>query len=138
MSNLYIVKLFAFSPSPSLCEKVQSLIYGLQRSSLLFLFLCTQSPPFVAMVGLFVPERYHAEPITLTDLRIVSLTWGFTLGFGFLTGVKAAKQTITVWQRANRVTTYTALLWIELVSSSGFGFLAWFFLNGYIEIRYGT
>lgn len=90
------------------------------------------------MGGLFVSDNYHPEPLTTSDSRIVSVTWGFTLGFSFLTGVKAAKQTITVWRRAHRMTTYTTLLWVEMLSSTGFGFLAWFFLNGYIEMRYGT
>ncbi|PQE22138.1 hypothetical protein CJF30_00010710 [Rutstroemia sp. NJR-2017a BBW] len=43
-------------------------------------------------------DHYTAEPVTVADLQLASLAWGFTIGFGFLTTWTAIKQTaVTTW-----------------------------------------
>lgn len=81
------------------------------------------------MGSLFVPDTYKLEPVSSTDTKLASVAWGFTLGFGFLTAVKAATQTVRIWRRRKHVTTYMILTWGELVVSTIFGFLCWFFMN---------
>lgn len=78
------------------------------------------------MSSLWLSPNYTPEDVSGLDLRIASLAWGFTLGFSFLTAVKAGQQTATIWERAHRVTTYVALIWgscwyrQSLGSSAGF------------------
>lgn len=81
------------------------------------------------MGSLFLPDDYKFEPVSTTDMQLASIAWGFTLGFGFLTSVKAARQTLRIWQRRRRVTTYMVLAWGEMIASIIFGFLCWFFMD---------
>ena len=61
------------------------------------------------MGSLFMPDHYTLEPVESSDLKLASIAWGFTLGFSFLTAVKAASQTIKIWRRTRRQTTYIIL-----------------------------
>ena len=81
------------------------------------------------MGSIFVPDDYKPEPVSLTDMQLASIAWGFTFGFGFLTAVKAAKQTVRIWRRRKRVTTYMVLAWGEMVASIIFGILCWLFMD---------
>lgn len=81
------------------------------------------------MGSLFLPDHYKPEPVSNTDIQLASIAWGFSLGFGFLTAVKAAHQTVKIWRRTKRVTTYMVLAWGELVVSTIFGFCCWFFMD---------
>ena len=81
------------------------------------------------MVSLFLPDDYRLEPVSSADIKLASVAWGFTLGFGFLTSVKAATQTLRVWRRTGRVTTYIVLLWCEMLVSTVFSFICWFYLD---------
>jgi hypothetical protein len=88
------------------------------------------------MGSLFLSPNYTPEVVDGTDLRIASLAWGFTLGFSFLTSVKAGRQTATIWRRAHRVTTYVTLIWGEMLVSTIFGFICWFYIDHFFNPRY--
>ncbi|KAK5046678.1 hypothetical protein LTR84_007439 [Exophiala bonariae] len=85
------------------------------------------------MGSLWISPNYEEEPVSGLDLRIASLAWGFTLGFSFLTAVKAGRQTATIWKRAHRVTTYVILIWGEMLVSTIFGFICWFFIDHFFQ-----
>lgn len=87
------------------------------------------------MGSLFVPSDYKFETVSTTDMQLASIAWGFTLGFGFLTAVKAGKQTLGIWRRRKRITTYMILAWGEMIASILFGFLCWFFMDRKIPPR---
>jgi hypothetical protein len=44
-------------------------------------------------------KDYVLEPVTVNDLQLASLAWGFTIGFGFLTTWTAMKQTAHMHRR---------------------------------------
>lgn len=87
------------------------------------------------MGSLFMPDHYTLEPVAPADIKLASIAWGFTLGFSFLTAVKAAKQTIKIWRRTRRPTTYIILAWGELIVSTIFGFICYFYLDGQFPPR---
>ena len=93
-------------------------------------------PSILAMWSIFLSPNYVPEPISGGDLRVASLAWGFTLGLSFLTAVKAVRQTAIICQRAHRVTTYVSLVWLEMVVSTIFGSICWFFIDRRIPPRY--
>jgi hypothetical protein len=88
------------------------------------------------MGSLWIPDTYEYEPVTQADINLASIAWGFTLGFGFLTSVKAATQTIKVWRRTKTVTTYIVLAWGEMLVSIIFSFICWFYLDDAFPPRY--
>lgn len=90
------------------------------------------------MGSLFLSPNYTPEAVSPLDLRIASLAWGFTLGFSFLTSVKAGRQTATIWRRAHRVTTYVVLIWAEMLVSTIFGFICWFYIDHFFNARYAV
>lgn len=88
------------------------------------------------MGSIFLSLNYKPEPVTRSDIYISSIAWGFTLGFSFLTCVTAGRQTWTVWKRTKRVSTYIVLIWSEMIVSTAFGFICWFYLAGSFPPRY--
>lgn len=72
-----------------------------------------------------------------TDLSIISITWGFTLGFGFLTTWTAIKQTRHMWKRRNGHLNhpYIWMVWAELVSSLALSILCWLVLQGPLPLK---
>ncbi|KAI5196469.1 hypothetical protein E4T39_07780 [Aureobasidium subglaciale] len=72
-----------------------------------------------------------------TDLSIVSITWGFTLGFGFLTTWTAMKQTRHMWKRRNGHLNhpYIWMVWAELASSLALSILCWLVLQGPLTLN---
>ncbi|KAG9847631.1 hypothetical protein KCU98_g5864, partial [Aureobasidium melanogenum] len=75
-----------------------------------------------------------------TDLAIISITWGFTLGFGFLTTWTAIKQTRHMWKRRNGHLNhpYIWMVWAELVSSLALSILCWLVLQGPLPLNVYT
>lgn len=75
-----------------------------------------------------------------TDLSIISITWGFTLGFGFLTTWTAIKQTRHMWKRRNGHLNhpYIWMVWAELVSSLALSILCWLVLQGPLPLNVYT
>lgn len=90
------------------------------------------------MGSLFIPADYEFETVSRGDMQLASIAWGFTLGFGLLTSVKAATQSIRVWRRTRGVTTYIVLAWGEMVVSIVFAFICWFYLDGAFQPRYAS
>jgi hypothetical protein len=88
------------------------------------------------MGSVFLPDHYEPEQVAPADIKLASIAWGFTLGFGFLTTIKAATQTLRVWRRTGRVTTYVTMIWAEMIVSQVFGFICWFYLDGAFPPRY--
>ena len=87
------------------------------------------------MGSVFMPADYVYDPVTKSDIEIASIAWGFTLGFSFLTSVTAGKQTWRMWKKSKRVSTYIVLVWLEMLVSTIFGFICWFYLWGAFKHR---
>ena len=68
------------------------------------------------MGNLFVPDHFVFEASSDADVKLASIAFGFQLGFSILTASKAGAQTVRIWRRVHRVTTYTALTWIEILA----------------------
>lgn len=67
----------------------------------------------------------------ISDIKIASIAFGFTIGFGFLTVWEAIKQT-----RRNRNplrSTYIYMLWGEIFANLAIAILGWIFLDGVIK-----
>jgi multisubunit Na+/H+ antiporter MnhE subunit len=77
------------------------------------------------MPGFLVSYNYKAEVGTSGDIQLAAIIWGFSLGFGLLTGIKAAIRTKTAWHRARRAKIYIIMVWGEMIASIGFGLLGW-------------
>lgn len=67
-----------------------------------------------------LPPTFHEEPIDLLDLKIASIAFGFTIGFGYLTGVKAASQSISIYRRTHRVKFYIWFVDVKALCPKGF------------------
>jgi hypothetical protein len=72
-----------------------------------------------------------------TDLAIISITWGFTLGFGFLTTWTAIKQTSHMWKRRNGHLNhpYIWMVWAELTASLLLSVICWLVLQGPLPLK---
>jgi hypothetical protein len=68
------------------------------------------------MGNIFIPDHFVAETSSPADVKLASIAWGFQLGFTLLTAAKAGGQSIKIWRRVGRITTYTALTWIEIIA----------------------
>jgi Na+-driven multidrug efflux pump len=80
-----------------------------------------------------LPPNFVKEGIDLGDLKITCIAFGFTLGFGYLTAVKAAGQSISIYRRTHRITvTYTMMIWLELLVSIMFAILTWLYVDNVI------
>ncbi|CAD0106007.1 unnamed protein product [Aureobasidium uvarum] len=84
-------------------------------------------------------EKRH-QVSSETDLSIISITWGFTLGFGFLTTWTAIKQTRHMWKRRNGHLNhpYVYMVWAELFSSLGLSIVCWLVLQGPLPLNVYT
>ncbi|KAH6666158.1 hypothetical protein B0J14DRAFT_678858 [Halenospora varia] len=69
------------------------------------------------MITLLSPH-YVAQPVTVADLQLASLVWGFTIGFGFLTTWTAIKQTADMKRRygfSKLNSPYIWMIWLEIL-----------------------
>ncbi|KAM0217634.1 hypothetical protein ACHAQI_001683 [Fusarium lateritium] len=71
--------------------------------------------------GFLVPDRYVDDLPNETDLNVASIAWGLSLGVLLFNVAKAVRQTRSAWQRRKKVTSYIALLWAEIISSTILG-----------------
>ncbi|KAK6002746.1 hypothetical protein QM012_001496 [Aureobasidium pullulans] len=79
----------------------------------------------------FLSDNYVLQKVTLDDLTIASLCWGFTLGFGFLTTWKALKQTTAMYRRYGRLNNaYVWMIWAEIAVCLAFSIICWLYLRG--------
>lgn len=72
-----------------------------------------------------------ANATTSGDLQLAAAAAGFFLGFGWLTVIRAYKQT-----RANRAparSTYIYMLWGEILSNLVLGILTWLYLKDVVK-----
>ncbi|KAI5457291.1 hypothetical protein BGZ63DRAFT_326176, partial [Mariannaea sp. PMI_226] len=92
--------------------------------------------------GTLVPPWYHIFIPSCEDMIIVSTIWGVSLGLSGLGLVRVAEQSYHQYKRKRKVTSYMVFTWLELISSTIFGGLAWGILRGNIppsfEVYFGV
>lgn len=84
-------------------------------------------------------DHYVLQPVTVGDLQLASLAWGFTIGFGFLTTWNAIRQTADVYRRYGHVklnSPYIVMIWLEILVCLIFSVICWLHLNAIIPPRY--
>lgn len=84
-------------------------------------------------------KDYVLEPVTVNDLQLASLAWGFTIGFGFLTTWTAMKQTAHMQRRytlSKLNSPYIWMIWLEILVCVIFSVICWLHLNNIIPPRY--
>ena len=91
---------------------------------------------FFAMPGFLVSKYYKPEAGVGNNLQIAAIIFGFILGFGLLTCVKAAIRTKTAWHRARRAKIMIVMVWGEMVVSLVFGLLGWLHINDIVGPRH--
>jgi hypothetical protein len=83
-------------------------------------------------------DDFVVEPVTVNDLQLASLAWGFTIGFGFLTTWTAIKQTAHMHRRykLSRLNSpYIWMIWLEILVCLIFSIICWLYLNKIIPPR---
>ncbi|KAF5026922.1 hypothetical protein F66182_952 [Fusarium sp. NRRL 66182] len=85
------------------------------------------------MTGWMIPDYYVDDLPNDTDMNIASIAWGLSLGITIFNVGKAVRQTRAAWNRRKKVTSYIALVWVEIISSFLLGVMCWFYLRGTIE-----
>ncbi|KAL0578213.1 hypothetical protein V5O48_003788 [Marasmius crinis-equi] len=73
-------------------------------------------------------KPYEDLKITRSDLRIASLAFGWTLGFGYFTACHCVRET----SRTRRINTYVVLIWLELLVCLVFAIICWLYLTSAI------
>ncbi|KAH7144216.1 hypothetical protein B0J13DRAFT_635185 [Dactylonectria estremocensis] len=86
-----------------------------------------------AKYGFLIPDSYVRKIPEESVMNISSIFWGFSLGVGLFSAVKAASQTMRSWQRSGRVSVYVAMIWGVWLSSMLLGVLSWCFQRQYIN-----
>ncbi|KAI9738839.1 MAG: hypothetical protein M1834_008346 [Cirrosporium novae-zelandiae] len=76
-----------------------------------------------------LPSNYVPIPSTEQDMKIASLAWGFTLGFGFLTAWKVMRQTDKIRTNSDLNKPYVWMIWLETVVCTVFSIVCWLHLN---------
>ncbi|OMP83116.1 hypothetical protein BK809_0004497 [Diplodia seriata] len=84
------------------------------------------------MTGTLVPPGWRFYEVTPAELAVVSLVWGFSLGWSIFAAGTALRQTLQMRRRRKHLTVYIAMVWAELVASFIIGFFGWFFMMGMI------
>ncbi|KAI1045280.1 hypothetical protein LB505_005007 [Fusarium chuoi] len=75
--------------------------------------------------GLLIPPWFEYHEPSCSDWAIVSIAFGMTLCLAIFGLIRVGIQTYHQWKRAQRITTYMVLIWLELVSSAIIGGLGW-------------
>jgi hypothetical protein len=83
--------------------------------------------------GFLVPDNYVDDLPNETDMNVASIAWGLSLGVTLFNVAKAVRQTRSAWNRRKKITSYIALLWAEIISSTILGIMCWFYLEGTIQ-----
>lgn len=87
------------------------------------------------MSGPFIGAHYKEQENSDSDIKLITLAWGFTLGFGFLTCSKALDQTLLVWRKSHSLNTYVVLIWAEVLGSFVYGILVWLLSIGVMKMN---
>lgn len=82
-------------------------------------------------------DDFEQQNVSKTDIEVSSIAWGFTIGFGFWTLLKGARQTKKIldkrgWGGVVR-STYIWMIWLEFLVSTAFGVICWLYVAGFIE-----
>ncbi|PVH83827.1 hypothetical protein DL98DRAFT_454441 [Cadophora sp. DSE1049] len=78
-----------------------------------------------------------AKPGAL-DMDIVSICFGFSLGFFILTSMKAGRQTFAIYRRTHSLLNFYAwMIWTEGLASLIMAILSWFYIRGEIQGSFG-
>ncbi|KAM0326110.1 hypothetical protein ACHAQA_006703 [Verticillium albo-atrum] len=85
------------------------------------------------MGGLLVPEHYRNDLPDASGMTLASVIWGLSLGIAILNCDKAVRQTRQCYRRRKRLSAYTILCWLEIVSSLALGTLCWLYLRSVIQ-----
>ncbi|RBA20027.1 hypothetical protein FPRO05_09327 [Fusarium proliferatum] len=83
--------------------------------------------------GLLIPPWFEYHEPSCSDWAIVSIAFGMTLCLSIFGLIRVGIQTYHQWKRAQRITTYMVLIWLELVSSAIIGGLGWGYVRGTIR-----
>jgi len=84
-------------------------------------------------------DNFVLQPVTVADLQLASLAWGFTIGFGFLTTWNAIRQTADIYRRYGYMkfnSPYVVMIWLEILVCLIFSIICWLHLNAIIPPRY--
>jgi hypothetical protein len=84
-------------------------------------------------------DNYVPQPVTVSDLQIACIAWGFTIGFGFLTTWTAIKQTASMQRKYGYTklnSPYIWMIWLEILVCLIFSVICWLHLNNVIPPRY--
>ncbi|KAI5846474.1 hypothetical protein DFP73DRAFT_545988 [Morchella snyderi] len=73
------------------------------------------------------------EALTNLERELTLVAWGILIGFGYLTGWKAYKQTSTISREKRYTSSYFWWVWMDYVSIMLFGVLAWILNQGHIR-----
>ncbi|KAI0532181.1 hypothetical protein GGR58DRAFT_523429 [Xylaria digitata] len=85
-------------------------------------------------MSLLSPD-YVPEEVTVDDIIVASITWGFTLGFGLLTTWTSMRQTWVAYKNTGlRVfrNIYIWMIWGEIAVCLAFSIICWLHLRGVI------
>ncbi|ESK90218.1 hypothetical protein Moror_7723 [Moniliophthora roreri MCA 2997] len=82
-------------------------------------------PPTLPMMYWPTEKPYELLEVTTRDIKIASLAFGWTLGFGYFTACHAVRET----RRSGRVNTYVILIWGELFVCLIFATICWLYLT---------
>lgn len=83
--------------------------------------------------GFLVPAHFKEEPPSEADMNFASIIWGLSLGVTIFNCTKAVRQTQASIQRRNKLTSYVAFIWAEVISSTILGILVWTYLQGSLQ-----
>ncbi|KAF2492268.1 hypothetical protein BU16DRAFT_542174 [Lophium mytilinum] len=73
-----------------------------------------------------------------SEMDVPSIAMGFSLGFFVLTSMKAARQTVAIYKRTQRVwNPYSWMIWAELVDNLVMTIYTWCYLRGNIKPSFG-
>lgn len=79
------------------------------------------------MPGALVPPWWKGYEVSASEMAVVSIVWGASLGWSVFASVTAVKQTLQIRKRAKRLTAYIFMIWAELVASLIISFISWFY-----------
>ncbi|CZR52549.1 uncharacterized protein PAC_02426 [Phialocephala subalpina] len=89
------------------------------------------------MLSTLLPSNYVPLVVTIADIKLASIAWGFTLGVGALTCWKALKQTQRIVKTKRLRSVYVWMIWCEILACLTFSIICWLHLNGSIPPSFG-
>lgn len=85
--------------------------------------------------GTLIPPWYVPEVPSCDDLAAASVVWGVSLGLTAFGVIRAVHQTFSRWRRTRRISAYIIFVWLELVSSTIIGGIAWGYVRQNLKPR---